>query len=94
MPQMIDKEDKLETIIKQNKIIIKQNETIIKQNETIKKQGNYTELKLNVLMKETYSIDPNAVKWNDAKQEQVPKTVLEVWESLGKNDKENGNVQY
>ena len=33
---MIDKEDKLETIIKQQKIIIKQNETIIKQNETIK----------------------------------------------------------
>ena len=92
MPQMIDKEDKLETIIKQQKIIIKQNETIIKQNETIKKQGNYTELKLNVLMQETPS--KTGEKWDDKKQEVVPKNVLEVWEGLGKNDKEKGNVQY
>lgn len=60
--------------------------------EAIKKQLNYIELKLNLLMKETLS--KTEVKWNDDKQEQEPKTVLEVWESLGKNDKENGNVQY
>ena len=44
------------------------------------------------MMKETPR--KTEVKWNDDKQEQEPKTVLEVWESLGKNDKENGNVQY
>ena len=74
--------------------IVKQNETIIKQNEDIKKAISYVELKLNLLMKETYSIDGNEVKWDDTKQEQVPKTVLEVWKSLGKNDKERENVQY
>lgn len=68
--------------------------TIVKQNEDIKKAISYVELKLNLLMKETYSIDPNAVKWNDEKQEQIPKTVLEVWKSLGKYDKENNNEQY
>lgn len=57
--------------------------------ENIKKQLNYIELKLNLLMKETPS--KTEVKWNDEKQEQEPKTVLEVWESLGKNEKEKGN---
>lgn len=57
--------------------------------EAIKKQLNYIELKLNLLMKETLS--KTEVKWNDEKQEQEPKTVLEVWESSSKNikDKEN-----
>ena len=88
MPKMINEEGNILTTI------VKQNETIIKQNEDIKKTISYVELKLNLLMKETYSIDPNAVKWDEQKMEQVPKTVLEVWKSLGKHDKENNNEQY
>lgn len=88
MPKMLNEDENILATI------VKQNETIIKQNEDIKKAISYVELKLNLLMKETYSIDPNAVKWDEAKQEQVPKTVLEVWKSLGKYDKENNNEQY
>ena len=88
MPKMLNEDENILTKI------VKQNETIIKQNEDIKKAISYVELKLNLLMKETYSIDGNEVKWDDTKQEQVPKTVLEVWKSLGKNDKERENVQY
>lgn len=81
-----------ETIIKQNEIIIEQNKIKIKQNEDNKKTSNYIELKLNTLMKETPSM--TEIKWDEEKQEQVPKTVLEVWKSLGKHDKENNNEQY
>lgn len=72
--------------------IAKQNETIIRQNEDIKKAISYVELKLNTLMKETPS--RTEIKWDEQKMEQVPKTVLEVWKSLGKHDKENNNEQY
>jgi hypothetical protein len=82
----------LTTIAKQNETIIKQNETIIKQNEDIKKATSYVELKLNTVMKEIPSM--TEIKWDEQKQEQVPKTVLEVWKSLGKHDKENNNEQY
>lgn len=88
MPKMLNEDENILATI------VKQNETIIKQNEDIKKAISYVELKLNLLMKETYSIDSNAVKWDDEKQEQIPKTVLEVWKSLGKYDKENNNEQY
>lgn len=88
MPKMLNEDENILTKI------VKQNETIIKQNEDIKKAISYVELKLNLLMKETYSIDGNEVKWDDTKQEQVPKTVLEVWKSLGKHDKEDSNEQY
>lgn len=93
MPKMINEEENiLATIVKQNETIIKQNETIIKQNEDIKKATSYVELKLNTVMKETPSM--TEIKWDEQKQEQVPKTVLEVWKSLGKHDKENNNEQY
>lgn len=86
MPQLIDeKNDK--------KNIEQKLDTIIKQNEDIKKAVSYVELKLNTLMKETYSIDANEVKWDDVKQEQVPKTVLEVWKASSKYKKEDGNEQ-
>lgn len=86
MPKMINEEGNILTTI------AKQNETIIRQNEDIKKAISYVELKLNTLMKETPS--RTEIKWDEQKMEQVPKTVLEVWKSLGKHDKENNNEQY
>lgn len=86
MPKMINEDENILATI------AKQNETIIKQNEDIKKAVSYVELKLNTLMKETPSM--TEIKWDEQKQEQVPKNVLEVWKSLGKHDKENNNEQY
>lgn len=85
MPKMVNEEENILATI------VKQNEIIIKQNEDIKKAISYVELKLNLLMDETYAIGSEEVKWDEQKQEQVPKTVLEVWKSLGKHDKENNN---
>lgn len=55
--------------------------------ENIKKQLSYIELKLNLLMKEIPS--RTEIKWDEEKQEQVPKTVLEVWKDSAKYKKED-----
>lgn len=86
MPQLIDEKN-------EKKNIEQKLDAIIKQNGDIKKTISYVELKLNLLMKETYSIDPNAVKWDEEKQEQIPKNVLEVWKDSAKYKKEDGNEQ-
>lgn len=84
MPQLIDeKNDK--------KNIEQKLDTIIKQNGDIKKAISYVELKLNKLMEETPS--KTEIKWDEQKQEQVPKNVLEVWKDSAKYKKEDGNEQ-
>lgn len=84
MPQLIDeKNDK--------KNIEQKLDTIIKQNGDIKKAISYVELKLNKLMEETPS--KTEIKWDEEKQEQVPKNVLEVWKDSAKYKKEDGNEQ-
>lgn len=84
MPQLIDeKNDK--------KNIEQKLDTIIKQNGDIKKAISYVELKLNKLMEETPS--KTEIKWDERRQEQVPKNVLEVWKDSAKYKKEDGNEQ-
>lgn len=84
MPQLIDEKN-------EKKNIEQKLDTIIKQNGDIKKAISYVELKLNKLMEETPS--KAEIKWDEEKQEQVPKNVLEVWKDSAKYKKEDGNEQ-
>lgn len=84
MPQLIDEKN-------EKKNIEQKLDTIIKQNGDIKKAISYVELKLNKLMEETPS--KTEIKWDEEKQEQVPKNVLEVWKDSAKYKKEDGNEQ-
>lgn len=52
--------------------------------EEIEKRLNYIELKINLLMEETES--KTQEKWDEKKQEVVPKTVLEVWQDRSKKE--------
>ena len=52
--------------------------------DDIEKRLNYIELKLNLLMEETES--KTKEKWDETKQEVVPKTFLEVWQDRSKKE--------